>query len=85
MKKPAPFLVYTVLRLLAFLVPFGIAAVLALLFPIAWISLLALLAGLPAIAIVWSYRQPKELVTALALTSLTALLYAGALFWAFVG
>ncbi len=67
------------------LVPFGIAAVLALLFPIAWLSLLALLAGLPAILIVWTYRQPKELVVALALTSLTSLLYAGALFWAFVG
>lgn len=67
------------------LVPFGIAAVLALLFPIAWLSLLALLAGLPAILIVWTYRQPKELVVALALTSLTSLLYACALFWAFVG
>jgi len=73
-----------VLFTLFVLAPFVIAAVLALLFPVAWISLLALLAGLPAIAIVWSYRQPKELVTALALTSLTALLYAGALFWAFV-
>ncbi len=67
------------------LAPFGIAVFLALLFPIAWISLLALLAGLPAIVIVWAYRQPRELVTALALTSLTSLLYAGALFWAFVG
>lgn len=67
------------------LVPFGISAFLALLFPIAWLSLLALLAGLPAILIVWTYRLPKELVVALALTSLTALLYAGALFWAFVG
>ncbi|KJL29853.1 1,4-dihydroxy-2-naphthoate polyprenyltransferase [Microbacterium oxydans] len=67
------------------LAPFGIAVVLALLFPIAWIALLALLAGLPAVLIVWTYRQPRELVIALALTSLTALLYAGALFWAFVG
>jgi len=74
-----------VLFTLFLLAPFGIAVVLALLFPIAWIALLALLAGLPAVAIVWTYRQPRELVIALALTSLTALLYAGALFWAFVG
>jgi len=74
-----------VLFTLFVLVPFGIAVFLALLFPIAWIALLALLAGLPAIVIVWTYRQPRELVIALALTSLTSLLYAGALFWAFVG
>ena len=74
-----------VLFTLFVLVPFGIAVFLALLFPIAWIALLALLAGLPAIVIVWTYRQPRELVVALALTSLTSLLYAGALFWAFVG
>jgi 1,4-dihydroxy-2-naphthoate octaprenyltransferase len=66
-------------------VPFLIAAFIALLYPIAWLSLLALLAGIPAIIIVWSYRQSRELVVALALTSLTALLYAGALYWAFVG
>lgn len=74
-----------VLFTLFVLAPFGIAAFLALLFPIAWIALLALLAGLPAIVIVWAYRQPRELVTALALTSLTSVLYAAALFWAFVG
>ena len=65
--------------------PFGILAVLALLYPIAWLGLLALLAALPAVLIVWTYRKPAELVIALALTSLTSLLYAGALFWAFVG
>ena len=74
-----------VLFTLFVLAPFGILIFLALLYPIAWIGLLALLAGLPAILIVWTYRQPKELVIALALTSLTALLYAGALFWAFAG
>lgn len=74
-----------VLFTLFVLVPFGILAFIALLYPIAWIGLLALLAGLPAILIVWTYRQAKELVVALALTSLTALLYAGALFWAFSG
>ncbi|WEK60794.1 MAG: 1,4-dihydroxy-2-naphthoate polyprenyltransferase [Candidatus Microbacterium colombiense] len=74
-----------VLFTLFVLAPFGIAVVLALLFPIAWIALLALLAALPAVLIVWTYRQPGELVIALALTSLTSLLYAGALFWAFAG
>lgn len=74
-----------VLYTLFVLAPFGILAFLALLYPIAWIGLLALLSGLPAILIVWTYREAKELVIALALTSLTALLYAGALFWAFVG
>lgn len=74
-----------VLFTLFVLAPFAIAVVLALLFPIAWIAMLALLAALPALLIVWTYRKPAELVIALALTSLAALLYAGALFWAFVG
>ena len=74
-------IVYT----LFMVVPFLIAAFIALLYPIAWLSLMALLAGIPAIIIVWTYRQSRELVVALALTSLTALLYAGALYWAFVG
>lgn len=73
--------VYTVFMI----VPFLIAAFIALLYPIAWIALLALLAGIPAIIIVWSYRQARELVVALGLTSLTALGYAGGLYWAFVG
>ena len=65
--------------------PFGIAVFLAVFYSIAWLALLALLAALPAITIVWMYREAKELVIALALTSLTALLFAGALFWAFTG
>jgi 1,4-dihydroxy-2-naphthoate octaprenyltransferase len=74
-----------VLYTLFVLLPFAGSSFLALLYPIAWLALLALLAGLPAILIVWTYRQARELVVALALTSLTALLYAGALYWAFVG
>ncbi|WP_426188369.1 1,4-dihydroxy-2-naphthoate polyprenyltransferase [Microbacterium sp. TWP3-1-2b2] len=74
-------IVYTVFMV----VPFLIAGFLALLYPIAWLSLMALLAGIPSIIIVWSYRQSRELVVALGLTSLTALAYAGALYWAFVG
>jgi 1,4-dihydroxy-2-naphthoate octaprenyltransferase len=67
------------------LVPFGIAVFLALFYPIAWLTLLALLAALPAILIVWTYRLPKELLVALALTSLTSLAYGAALCWAFIG
>ncbi len=74
-----------VLYTLCAVVPFGIAVFLAVFYPIAWLSLLALLAALPAITIVWMYREAKELVIALALTSLTSLLFAGALFWAFTG
>lgn len=73
--------VYTVFLL----VPFLISTFIALLYPIAWLALMALLAGIPAIVIVWTYRHAKELVIALGLTSLTALIYAGALYWAFVG
>jgi 1,4-dihydroxy-2-naphthoate octaprenyltransferase len=67
------------------LAPFGIAAFLALFYPIAWLTLLALLAGLPAILIVWTYRQPRELVVALGLTSLTSVAYGAFLLWAFIG
>jgi 1,4-dihydroxy-2-naphthoate octaprenyltransferase len=66
------------------LAPFLIGAFLALVYPIAWLTLMALLAALPAILIVWTYRVPRELVIALALTSLTSLAYAAFLFWAFV-
>lgn len=66
------------------LVPFVIAGVLALFYPGAWLTLLALLAGIPAILIMWTYRAPRELVTCLALTSLTSLAYAAILSWAFI-
>ncbi|WP_374312456.1 1,4-dihydroxy-2-naphthoate polyprenyltransferase [Microbacterium sp.] len=67
------------------LAPFGIAAFLALFYPIAWLTLLVLLAALPAILIVWTYRDPRELVVALGLTSLTSVAYGAFLLWAFVG
>ncbi|WP_300266658.1 1,4-dihydroxy-2-naphthoate polyprenyltransferase [Microbacterium sp.] len=79
--KRATQILYTVF----IVVPFVLSALIALLYPIAWLSLMALLAALPALVIVWMYRQPRELVVALALTSVTALAYAGALYWAFVG
>ena len=62
-----------------------IACFLALFYPIAWLTLLALLAALPAILIVWTYRDPRELVVALGLTSLTSVAYGAFLFWAFIG
>ncbi|NLP83044.1 1,4-dihydroxy-2-naphthoate polyprenyltransferase [Microbacterium sp. CFH 90308] len=67
------------------LAPFGIAAFLALFYPIAWLTLLTLLPGLAAILIVWTYRQPRELVVALGLTSLTSVAYGAFLMWAFLG
>jgi len=65
------------------LVPFAILAVLALLFPIAWLGFFALLAALPACVITLFAKTPRELVTALQLTSLTGLLVAVALGGAF--
>ena len=67
------------------LAPFAIAGYLALFYPIAWLSLLALLAALPAILIVWTYRNPRELIVALGLTSLTSVGYGAFLLWAFLG
>ena len=73
---------FTVFLLVAFL----IAAFLAWIgYPIAWLTLLALLAGLPAVLIVWTYRDPRELVVALGLTSLTSVAYGAFLMWAFIG
>ena len=57
------------------LVPFGIAAFFALLYPLAWLVQFALLAALPACIIVLTARTPRELLLALQLASLTALVY----------
>lgn len=79
--KRATQVVYTLFAL----APFVIAAVFALLlYPIAWLSLLVLLAILPAILIVWTYREPRELVIALSLTSLSSVGYAVLIYWALV-
>jgi len=72
---------YTVLVLASF----AIVALLALLYPLAWLALLALIPAAAAILIVWTYRRPRELVVALALTSLTSLMIGVFLLWAFVG
>lgn len=58
------------------LIPFAISAFLALFYPPVWITFMALLGIIPAILIVWSYREARELVTALSVTSLSALGYA---------
>jgi 1,4-dihydroxy-2-naphthoate octaprenyltransferase len=57
------------------LVPFAIAAFFALLYPLAWLVLFALLAALPACLIVLTAKTPRELLLALQLASLTALVY----------
>nr|WP_232527947.1 1,4-dihydroxy-2-naphthoate polyprenyltransferase [Microbacterium suaedae] len=74
-------ILYTVLVALAF----GIAGWLALFYPIAWLAFFALLAAGPAIVIVWAHRTPRELITALALTSISSPIYGFFLAWAFVG
>ena len=66
------------------LAPFGIAVFLALVYPVAWLTLIALLGALAATLIVWTYRAPRELVTALQVTSFTSVAYGALLFWAFV-
>lgn len=72
---------FTVLVLAPFLVP----VLLMPLYPIALLALLALIPALAAVLIVWTYRDPRELVVALGVTSLTTIAYAAFLCWAFVG
>ncbi|MFD1721225.1 1,4-dihydroxy-2-naphthoate polyprenyltransferase [Amnibacterium endophyticum] len=57
------------------LVPFGIAAWLALVYPEAWLTLLVLLVALPAVIITATAKTARELVLALSLSGITALLY----------
>jgi 1,4-dihydroxy-2-naphthoate octaprenyltransferase len=57
------------------LVPFGIAAFFALFYPLAWFTMFVLLLALPACLIVATATTAKELILALKLTSLAALLY----------
>jgi 1,4-dihydroxy-2-naphthoate polyprenyltransferase len=74
-------IVYSVFVLL----PIGIGVFLAQFYPIAWLTLMVLLLVLPGILIVWTYRQARELVIALALTSFASLAFGALLFWAFAG
>ncbi len=68
-------LVGRILFALFMLVPFAIVAFFALLYPLAWLVLFALLAALPACVIVLTAKTPRELLLALQLASLTALVY----------
>jgi 1,4-dihydroxy-2-naphthoate octaprenyltransferase len=74
-------ILFTVCIVLAF----GIAALVAVFYPIAWLVMMALLGAIPALMIVWMYRTPRELVTALAVTSFTSLAYGALLMWAYLG
>lgn len=74
-------ILYTVLVALAF----AIAAWLALFYPIAWLAFFALIPAGPAIVIVWAAKTPRELITALALTSISSPVYGAFLAWAFIG
>ena len=74
-----------ILFTLFLLLPFGLSVWFAVFYPVAWLSLMALLSALPALLIMWTYRTPRELVTCLALTSLTALVWAIFIAWAFFG
>ena len=77
--RTASRVLFTLLILVAFL----LLGLLGVFYPVALLGLLALLAALPAVLIVWTYRLPRELVIALALTSLTSLVVAAALYAAF--
>lgn len=57
------------------LVPFVIVGFFALFYPAAWLVMFALLAALPACLIVLTAKTPRELIIALQLASLTALVY----------
>lgn len=70
---------YTVMIVVAFL----LLALIGYFYPVAWLGFFALLASGPAILIVWTYRLPKELVIALSLTSISSLIVAGAIYWAY--
>ncbi|GAA1779313.1 1,4-dihydroxy-2-naphthoate polyprenyltransferase [Agromyces lapidis] len=64
-----------ILFVLFTLVPFGIAVFFAFFYPTAWLVLFALLAAVPACIIVLTAKTARELILALQLTSITALLY----------
>lgn len=56
-------------------VPFAVVVLLALLYPLAWLVLLVLLIAAPAVLITATAKTARELILALSLTGLTALIY----------
>lgn len=67
------------------LVPFVILAFVGVFYTLAWLGLFTLLVAIPAVIITIFGRSPRELITALQLTSISALIfaafYAAALAW----
>jgi len=74
-------ILYTVFVVAAY----AIAGYVALFYPAAWLSLFGLVAGGPALVIIWAHKTPRELVMALALTSISSPIYGIFLAWAFIG
>nr|WP_084502372.1 1,4-dihydroxy-2-naphthoate polyprenyltransferase [Microbacterium indicum] len=74
-------ILYTVFVGLAF----AIAAWVALFYPIAWLVFFALVLAGPAILIVWMAKTPRELITALALTSFASPVFGIFFAWALIG
>ncbi|MET0589665.1 MAG: 1,4-dihydroxy-2-naphthoate octaprenyltransferase, partial [Naasia sp.] len=66
-------------------VPFGVAGFFTLFYPLALLVFFALLLAVPAALIAVTGRTPKELILALKLTSILALVYGLGLAAAFVG
>jgi 1,4-dihydroxy-2-naphthoate octaprenyltransferase len=64
------------------LAPFGILVFFVLFYANAYLVYFALLAAIPAVGITISAKTPGELIVALRLTTLTALLYGLGLGWA---
>ena len=64
---------------------YAIAGYVALFYPGAWLSLFGLIAGGPALVIIWAHKTPRELVTALALTSISSPVFGIFFAWALVG
>lgn len=58
------------------LVPFVILALVSVLYTLGWLGMFTLLIALPAVIITLFGRTPRELIIALQLTSISALLYA---------
>jgi 1,4-dihydroxy-2-naphthoate octaprenyltransferase len=56
-------------------VPFLVVVYLAFFYPLAWLVLLVLLLAVPAVVITATARTARELILALSLTGITALVY----------
>ena len=73
-----------ILFTLLVLAAYGVAVPYLLFYPVTELAFFTLLIMLPVLAIVWSYRSPRELVTALKLTTASATLYGLLLAWGMI-